>query len=309
LTHDEQLVWERRAGKPAAAAAFGSALFGIAALAVGTSLQQKQPLGDAVDELVLDHKHPGLYLAGAVLQALSLILLTGALVYLYRATRYRRPQIQRPIYYLAMVLPTAVGILTVVSAIEHLNAADRVIPKLPLPPKAAIDLANHEALSGGPALAGYLASAAAILLAFTIGMIAVNARRAGLLSSFMGILGVIVGVLFVLGGLLQAPPIVQYFWITALGLIFIDRWPGQVGRGPAWDSGEAIPWPTAADLRAAQGAGGGDGGGDGAGRDGQGGRRGRPAAPEPEADGDAYEPDAGATPHPRSKKRKRKRRR
>ena len=133
MTHDEQLVWERRAGKPAAAAAFGSALFGIAALAVGTSLQQKQPLGDAVDELVLDHKHPGLYLAGAVLQALSLILLTGALVYLYRATRYRRPQIQRPIYYLAMVLPTAVGILTVVSAIEHLNAADRVIPKLPLP--------------------------------------------------------------------------------------------------------------------------------------------------------------------------------
>ena len=205
-----------------------------------------------------------------------------------------------------------VGALTVVSGIEHLHAANRVFPQLPLPPKEATDLANHETLHGTAATVGYVAAAAGLALAFAVGMVSMNARRAGLLSGFMGVLGVIVGVLLVLGGLLGMPPIVQYFWVTALGLLFLNRWPGQQGRGPAWDSGEEEPWPTAAELRAERTASGlkSDG------RDRPPPSRGR--APEPveeeyEADGgyedEAEEPQPGASPHPRSKKRKRKRRR
>jgi hypothetical protein len=41
--------------------------------------------------------------------------------------------------------------------------------------------------------------------------------------------------------------IVQLFWFAALGLLFLDRWPG--GRGPAWQTGEAIPWPGAQQQR------------------------------------------------------------
>ena len=43
--------------------------------------------------------------------------------------------------------------------------------------------------------------------------------------------------------------ILQLFWFGALGLLFLNRWPG--GRGPAWQTGEAIPWPGAAQQRAA----------------------------------------------------------
>jgi hypothetical protein len=41
--------------------------------------------------------------------------------------------------------------------------------------------------------------------------------------------------------------ILQLFWFAALGMLFLDRWPG--GRGPAWQTGEAIPWPGAAEQR------------------------------------------------------------
>ena len=37
------------------------------------------------------------------------------------------------------------------------------------------------------------------------------------------------------------------FWTVALGVLFLDRWPN--GRGPAWSVVEAIPWPTAAQIR------------------------------------------------------------
>ena len=34
---------------------------------------------------------------------------------------------------------------------------------------------------------------------------------------------------------------------VALGVLFFDWWFG--GRGPAWESGEQIPWPSAAQVR------------------------------------------------------------
>ena len=36
--------------------------------------------------------------------------------------------------------------------------------------------------------------------------------------------------------------IIQAFWLGALGLLFLGNWPG--GRGPAWETGEAVPWPS-----------------------------------------------------------------
>jgi hypothetical protein len=41
--------------------------------------------------------------------------------------------------------------------------------------------------------------------------------------------------------------VIQAFWLGAVGLLFLGRWPG--GRGPAWETGEAEPWPSAAQRR------------------------------------------------------------
>jgi hypothetical protein len=304
LTHEQQLAWERQAARPAAAAAFASALFGMAALAVGAGSGLLSPADDRIEVLLRDHRHAGAYIASAVLQALSVAAIAPVIAFLYRAAKYRRPEIPQGALYLGLVAPPVVGVLTVVNAIQTLAAADRVAAKVVTRgggPQAAIDFADHEVTKGGGAVVGYLAVAAGLSLAFAVGFNSINARRAGLLSQFMGILGVIVGVLLVIP--ILGPPLVQFFWFVALGLLFIDRWPGQRKRGPAWDTGEADPWPTASEIRAQQMA-----------------ERGEelptrrsrrePAPEEEEAYAeDEVDDEPAVTPHPRSKKRKRKRRR
>ena len=295
-------------------AAFASALLGMAALALSASALRPSP-HDEVDEALLFHKHAGEAIGASVLQAISIALLTPILLYLYRATRYRRPEIPRPAFQLTIAAPVIVGAFTVVRQIQVISASNDVVKRFPLPGgKAGRDFARDKITGGSAPTIGGIALAAGVALAIAVGLIAINARRAGLLSNFMGILGVIVGVLLVLP--ILGPPVVQYFWVVALGLLFIDRWPGQ-GRGPAWEEGEAIPWPTAAELRAEQQEAAGDGG-DGRRSDRgamrrleQRAQRGLPDEEAEEEKEEVYEdePEPADTPHPRSKKRKRKRRR
>jgi hypothetical protein len=90
--------------------------------------------------------------------------------------------------------------------------------------------------------------------------------------------------------------VIEAFWLGAIGALFLGNWPG--GRGPAWESGEAEPWPTPAQRRGLLGP--------------------RDEAPADEADAEpelAPEPEAEAEPgaepdpeRPSSRKRKRKRR-
>ena len=93
-----------------------------------------------------------------------------------------------------------------------------------------------------------LSTAGTVGLAFLFVMLPLRARRVGLLSPFMGILGVVAGALIVFRGQLPGlATVIQAFWLGALGALVLGRWPG--GRGPAWASGRAEPWPTAAQRR------------------------------------------------------------
>jgi hypothetical protein len=104
----------------------------------------------------------------------------------------------------------------------------------------ASDLSNDTSpLVYAPTFAGTIG------VAFLFVMLPLRARAVGLLSPFMAILGVICGALLVLP--LVPSPVMTAFWLGALGLLFLDKWPG--GRGPAWESGEAEPWPSPAQRR------------------------------------------------------------
>jgi hypothetical protein len=61
----------------------------------------------------------------------------------------------------------------------------------------------------------------------------------------MGYLGLFAGVL-VLFQIVQIP-VVQGYWLAALGYLFSGRWP--TGVPPAWRSGRAEPWPSSAAMR------------------------------------------------------------
>ena len=81
------------------------------------------------------------------------------------------------------------------------------------------------------------------VLALAAGMIAamVGAMRVGLLTRWMGVLGIFTGVLIFLpiGG--NTLEIVPAFWITAMGMLYAERWPG--GDPPAWTSGKRVHGP------------------------------------------------------------------
>jgi hypothetical protein len=88
-------------------------------------------------------------------------------------------------------------------------------------------------------------------LSVAVGMIIamVNAMRVGLITRWMGVLGILTGILIFLpigGATLEVVPA---FWLVAMGILYIGKWPN--GQPPAWEEGEARPWPSRAQLREA----------------------------------------------------------
>jgi hypothetical protein len=281
MDHDEQLQWERQYAPYAAAAAVGSALLALAGFIYYANTVGSYQ--DSADLLVAVHKHSAAVIASSVLSALGVLLLAPVFAYLYTATKFRWPKLPRIALYLVLIVPVLAAVLSIVTEILQVHAASQLAHELPLSPKRAVDRADHFLKQGAAPVVGFAGFAASFGLAAGVALISLNARRAGLLSGFMGVLGVILGFLFAIP-IIIGPAIIQFFWMLAVAVLFLDRWPG--GRGPAWEAGEAIRWPSAAEQRAqAQGIE-------------------REPEPEPEP---ARTATATAT-HPRSKKRKRKRR-
>jgi len=79
------------------------------------------------------------------------------------------------------------------------------------------------------------------LLGLAVGILytCLQAMRVGLVSRFFGSLGMALSVAMILfvGGLLPA----MLLFTVALGFLILGRWPG--GRPPAWEAGQAVPWP------------------------------------------------------------------
>jgi hypothetical protein len=190
----------------------------------------------------------------------------------------------------------------------YLKAVDKLDP---------VGRAKDKLQSGSVTTVAYIGLVANLLLGTAFVLIGMHSMRSGLLSKFMGILAVIVGALTAVP-LLGGAPVVQLFWLIAIGVLFLNRWPQ--GRGPAWDAVEEIPWPTAQSRRDAIAGDGGGGGRAAPARGGGGGlfgNRQRPAAQVADEPDDEEAPvqhtREAARPrpsadHPRSKKRKRKRR-
>lgn len=247
---------------------------------------------DIVDRHMLTNADRGSYLLAGVLQAVGLALMLFPLRYLYRVVKYRRDELPRGVWPLALYAPLALGIVAVAGALHQLDVVERIANAPALPPEQAIERAQDEEASGFAIAIAIGGSVAALSLAAVLILVNQHGRRAGLLSNFIGIIGIIVGAFFVIGPLVGSVlgplPIVQWFWLGALALLFLRRWPG--GMPPAWESGEAEPWPTAQEIREQRQA------------------EAEEAPDEPEEEEE--EPAAaGAPAHPRSKKRKRKRKR
>lgn len=222
-------------GPIAAAAAFGSAVFYVVSLA----LEGPARAGVDNDREALDkvHDSSGALLASLGARVLSVALLAFVFTYLMRAIMARRPELPRIVLPLFILAPLLLGIGGTIDRLDLIDVADEFASA----PRPSEKLAEN-LLDDRSAVGGAIASGGTISLALSFVLVSLNAMRAGLLSRFMGVLGMVVGFLT----LLPIVPI-QAFWVAALGMLFLGRWPG--GRGPAWERVEAIPWPSAAQAR------------------------------------------------------------
>jgi hypothetical protein len=183
-------------------------------------------------------------MTGAVFNSIGTLLLIAVLLYLYRVTKFRRPELPFAVAPLAVLGPALVAAAGILVQLDFNDIANEFVSSgSPKESRAEDLIANRSALAQSVGLSGALA------LAFSTILLSQSAMRAGLLSRFLGILGIVVGAIYVLGTLFPlGTDLVQLFWLLALGLIFMGKWPG--GRGPAWETGEAIEWPSTAQRRA-----------------------------------------------------------
>lgn len=191
------------------------------------------------DEVKFISHHAGQLIAGSALAAIAVGALTLILLLLLDATEFRRPQVwslTRP-----LVIGGGVG-LAVVSIAHQVVSAIQTH-------KFAVghDFTSHavdQALTKGTLnlLVQYLDLLAGLALA--VGMIStmLNSQRVGLLPKWLGLLGMFTALLIFLpigGAELQ---IVPAFWMVMTGILLIGKWPGE--DPPAWQAGEARPWPA-----------------------------------------------------------------
>jgi hypothetical protein len=299
VSKEEQLQWEARMGRPAALAAFAAGLLLLAGTVVILSIPQgRSGVEPRADFLLGVDDSPGSLYATTALQATAAICMIGVFYYLFRATSARNGGVPRWFVYIVLIGPLMYAAAQPIAATSQVDVAEKFATRdysfpdedrgsdLRKCPRIRGDIGQQcaEKLlrddANGAALG--LGSAGTVAIAFLFVMLPLRARRVGLLSPFMSILGVIAGVLFVLPFLPGVPVFVQAFWLGALGALLLGRWPG--GRGPAWETGEPDPWPTAAE------------------------RRGLATAPAAEAEEPpAPEPQQPVPERPSSRKRKRKR--
>jgi len=186
-------------------------------------------------------------IAGSVLAAAAIVALVLVLLLLLDAARFRRPEtwaLARPLVLYGGIALALVSVgHQVITAIETHNfavghdhtshAVDQALTK-----SAPNQVVEYVGLLSGIALAAGM-----------IGVVLAS-QRVGLLPKWMGIIGVVTGVLifFPIGG--AQLQVIPAFWMVMMGVLLIGRWPN--GDPPAWAAGEARPWPSAADQRAAR---------------------------------------------------------
>jgi hypothetical protein len=185
--------------------------------------------------------HVAAQAVGGVLVAIASLLMLIPLRYLFLAVQARNPKMGRAgiIATVSGCLLSGVGFLvyTIAFSIDAKEFADAAVQT---------SGAARDTISGsivGAATVIYQLGRFALALALVL--VSLNAMRAGLLTRFFGVLGILAGLLLVLP--IDQPGIIRSFFFIGLGLVFLGKWIG--GRPPAWSTGTAQPWPSQQELR------------------------------------------------------------
>jgi hypothetical protein len=213
-------------------------------------------------------EHGGSVTFASVLQAGSFLLLTIPLVYLFLAARARSERVLPAVLAVVIAGPLLIGIGTVLYGQARQEAADTFVAGEAKPtisatevkeecedekPLAACEKEEREDDAASNALsdaslttpAGIMTLGGGLLFAIALFYTCLWAMRTGLLSRFWGSLGMALGIAVLIGFVILA-----IVWFLYLGLLYLGFIPG--GKPPAWEEGEAVPWPTPGERAAAE---------------------------------------------------------
>ena len=252
---------------------FGAVIAVIVALILLSSVHGE----NSAELLESAHEHSSSLILASVIQAIGFLLLTAPLYFLFRAALARSDRMRRQFVGVILVAPLFFAISAICTGVALNEAADEFAKGEAKPtmtfekaheecagelkdkgakafgekyedgPSAlkdcetterqndAADNARGDATFTAPATGFELAGR--IGLAFALGYSCLWGMRVGLLTRFWGSLGIAVGV----AALLLIPQFTMIFFIY-FALLLVGKLPR--GRPPAWEAGEAVPWPT-----------------------------------------------------------------
>ncbi len=242
---------------------------------------------DTAEVLRSTEVHSGSVATVALLQGWAFLLFALPLLYLFNAVRARSERVRSQLLGLVIAAPLFLAASTGLSGVRGQEAADQFVAgeakstlsqeeakeecRSDLENEGAKDFAEEfEANEGENALAACergkteddeasnalseasltplvtgLGFAGALGLLIVLFYCCLWGMRTGLLSRFWGSLGMAIGIVVLLGLLPLA-----LIWFAYFGLLVLGKVPG--GKPPAWEAGEAIPWPTPGERAAAE---------------------------------------------------------
>lgn len=177
-------------------------------------------------------------LASQLIQALGVLLFIAPLFFLFRAAMDRNEGVRRGLIGLTVAGPLFLAI----SLVVFYFAYDAATPIFLDGQAGAEDLDQfaEDTLFDQSAWSIFTGLQLAGALGMIVGLVytSLQAMRTGLLTRFAGTLGMALGVGFFLLGTFALA-----IWAVTVGLVIAGWWRGP--RPPAWEAGEAIPWPKA----------------------------------------------------------------
>jgi hypothetical protein len=284
---EERLAYEARVRNRQTGLAAAAGIL----LMIGVVIQLGGPhvnVSESTLGLITEHKRFARDLLGSIATAFSLLCVGWTLYYLWDATRAREPN-AKP-WFLGWIA-VAGAVIEAVSVLVYVIAFGSAASDFVRSPTQTYPDA-HALLGRASLIIGQIGNYLGLfLIAIAFVLISLNAMRAGLLTKFLGYLGIIAGVLTIIP--LVPIPIVEAYWLLAVAYLLSGRWPS--GVPPAWSTGQAVPWPSRQPAGAART--------EPAAR----GRRARMPQPAPEAAGaPAPAPVSTRSTTPKRKRKKRK---
>jgi hypothetical protein len=246
LDRQALLERERRWARPVGI----MALLGVALYFGSVMIEQTAGLLDRENDatrLESYDDNPTALLSTAVMFAIGVILLSAPLFHLFRAAEGRSERVRRGLVPFAFIGPVLLGAQGIVSWFAHRDVADQFVAQGgPGRGEDAPDFAENLIENSGTFdVAGNLLFPAILGLLIAMVYISLQAMRVGLLTRFWGSLGMALGVCLAL-----VPPVALLgllLWFVYVGLMIAGFLPG--GRPPAWETGEAMPWPRPGERR------------------------------------------------------------